>query len=583
VLGDQSPLATDLLRLAAFFAPDDIPRPALVRGQSSLPSGLGEAAGDADQLADLVARPRAFSLVSTSGDGFSMHRLVQAVLRDGLERSEVERWAGTAVLLLDQVLPKQVSDVRLWSRTGRLVGHALTAAGHGVEQLVEPAATIRLLDRGATYLSATGGAPEDVAAMRLDALRLGEALPDGPPAWLLNNHGTWLVEQGALDEAQGMLERAVRATRRAEGGNSAELGTHWVNLGGLAQRRGELERARTYLQRGLAILDTLPEWADAQRATGHSLLGQVLFQEGDWDAAASHFAEAVRGYDAALGPTSQDSLLARTFLAQALGEDPRRVVTSGIMTASSIAAEEGRLLTAEPAWLDEAERLLRDAWESGEPGAAVELASLLRSQPGREAEGAAILAEAAERGDSEALYWHARDLAGEIGAGAESEIRRSIKAGNVFSWYDLGLVLASDENRRPEAEAAFRAALDGKFEIARNDLGILLLSWPGRESEGEAMLEEAGRRGHPRSWFNLGQYRWKTPGREHEAEGPLRRAAHAGYLRAYGSLAYLLEELNRLDESLAAFTEGLEAGEDALGPHLAEFLDRHPELEADSN
>lgn len=560
VLAKETPLAADLLHLAAFLAPDDIPRPALVRGAHYLPAGLGATAADLVGLADLVARPRAFSLVSTSGDGFSVHRLVQAVIRDGLDKKERESWAGAAVLLLDHVLPRQVTDLRLWDRAGRLVGHALSAADHGVNESVEPVATMRLLDRGATFLTETNGEAKDIAARRRAALQLGETLSDGPPGWLLNNHGLWLLQQDALDEAESLLERALQATRRSEGGNAPALGTNWLNLGSLAKRHGQLDRARVCLVRGLTILDRLPSWAEVQRASGHSLLGQVLFEQGERDAAAAHFAAAVRGYDAALGAGSHDAILARSFLAQARGEDPR-VMTKQVITPASIEADEGRLLAAEPAWRDEAERLLRRAFEAGELGAAVELASLLRSQPGREAEGDAILAEAAEKGDREALYWHARELAGQVGLASEAVVRRSIDAGNVLSWYDLGLVLAPHEVRWLEAEAAFRAALTGGFGEARNDLGILLCGWLGREPEGEEQLEEAGRRGQARSWFNLAQYLWNIADRKHEAVGPLRLAVNAGYLQAHGTLAYRLEELGRLDEALAAFRAGVGAGD----------------------
>lgn len=578
VLAKETPLATQLLRLAAFLAPDDIPRPALTRGAHSLPWTLGPTAADSDALADLVARPRSLSLVTTSGDGFSMHRLVQAIIRDGLENTEKKSWAGTAVLLLDHVLPRQVTDFRLWNLAGRLVGHALTAADHGVDESVEPTATIRLLDRGATFLAETGGNAQDIAARRGAALRLGQGLADGPPGWLLNNHALWLVEQGATDEAEPLLEQALQATRRVEGGGAPAVGTMWVNLGSLAKRGGRLDRARTCLERGLAILDRLPAWAESQRATAHSLMGQVLFEQGDRDAAAAHFTAAVRGYDEAFGPGSLDSVLARTFLAQARGEDPSRVITVQQISRSSIQAEEGRLLSAEPAWVDEAERLLRGAYESGEPGAAVELASLLRSLPGKEAEGDAILTNAAANGDREALYWHARDLGGQTGIAAEPVIRHSIEAGNVFSWYDLGLVLTAQEARWPEAEAAFRAALSAGFEEARNDLGLLLLGWPGRQGEGEAQLAEAGRRAQGRSWFNLGQYLWDQPDRKEEAVEPLLLAANAGYLQAHGTLAYRLEDLGRLNEALAAFKAGVEAGDVNLSSHMVNFLKRHPEL-----
>lgn len=578
IIAAESAPGSDLLRLSAYLAPDDIPRPALARGARRLPPVLGSIAADPDRLADLVARPRAFSLVTTSGDGFSMHRLVQATLRDSLQPAEQKQWAGTAILWLDYVLPKQVADFRLWSRTGRLIGHALAAAGHGVAITVESQAVLKLLDRGATYLMNAGGQPAEIAAAREAAIRFGETLPEGPPAWLLNNHAEWLMRNHGEDQAQPLLERAVEVTRRQEGGNSAGLGVYWTNLGTLLQRRNDLDRARTCLVRAVAILDRLPRWADEKRATAHSILGQVLFSQGDRDAAAGHFAEAVRCYDSSLGPGSLDSITARTFLAQARGEDPRVIVAYHV-TPASIHTEEGKLLARERAWQDDAEQLLRDAVRAGQPGAALELAFALTDQPGREDEADTILAEAAQTGDKEALYWHARESAEKIGVAAESEIRSSIAAGNVFSNYDLGLVLASDPARRGEAEDAFHIAIGAGYDTARNDLGLLLCEWVGREAEGEEMLADAGRRGQPRCFANLATH-LISKGRREDAVAALRAAAEDGYLRAYGRLAYLLEDLGRYADALAAFQQGIDAGESPLETHLTDFRTRHPELTA---
>lgn len=580
VIGNDVPLALDLLHLAAYFAPNDIPRPMLTRGAGRLPSGLGDVAADADALSDLVARPRSYSLVASSGDGFSIHLLVQAVIRDSLDQEQRNRWAGAAALLTDYVLPRQVTDFRLGQQVERIINHAMAAAQYAADLKVEIPATVRLLDRGATFLAETGGPAAEVEQRRQDAMNLAGILPEGAPSWLLNNQAQWLATQGKIEEAEALYETAITSARRTEGGNSPSLGVTFVNLGAVLYQKDQLDKARVSLERGLAILDRLPRWAAAKRATGHSLLGQVLFGQGDKATAAVHFQIAVRDYDDSLGPGSLDAITARTFLAQARGENPNQVVTAYTITPSTLEAEEGRLLKAENAWKGDAEELLRRATDAGEPGAAVELAEFLKSQPSRQQEGDAILKNAAEAGDRQALYWYAEGLAERKDPDAETAIRRSIDAGNVYSWYDLGLLLTDDQGRAAEAETAFHKALDGGFEEARNDLGLLLLDQPGREPEGEKLLQDAGQRGQVRSWFNLAQHLRKIPGRAPEAVNTLRRAANSGYLRAFGTVAYLLEELGRLDEALAAFDAGVSAGDRDLAPHRAQFLARHPELGA---
>ncbi|HEY3475167.1 MAG TPA: tetratricopeptide repeat protein, partial [Anaerolineales bacterium] len=578
VLRRLAPQASDLLSLAAFLAPDDLPRPVLERGAHLLPTSLREVALSTDDLADLVARPQAFSLVSTKGDGFSMHRLVQSVMRQDLDREQQVQWAATAVHLMKYNLPTRVADYRLWNRVGRLIQHVLTAADHAVDLSIEPAASIWLIDRGITFFSETGGNPDEITSRRNKALQIAESLPGGSPHWLLNNHALWLMENNDHENAIKLFERAVETVRKQEGANSPSLGSAWANLGAILKEEGQLEKARNCLERALTILDRMPSFVEPARATAHSHLGQILFREGDRERAAVHFNEAVRGYEYALGPGAQDTILARTFLAQAQGNDPSKIVVTYTTTAESIAAEEGRLLAGEAAWRDEAEQLLRKVTEAGEPGAAMELVSFLRGIPGREEEGDTILAEAAAKGDPDALYWYAREKSEKIGLDAVPYLQRSIAAGNLYSWYDLGLVLYDQKEHWPEAEDAFLKAIEAGYEEARNDLGLMLCEWPGREKEGEAQLMEAGQRGQARSWHNLGHYLSQFPDRMDDAINAFRFALNAGYLRSFFFLAYTLERAGRLEEAFDTF-EQAEASEITDAPrHLQQFVGRHPEF-----
>lgn len=580
VLREQSPVAIEIVNLSSFVSPTDIPRPLLKRGAAYLSASLNKVVNDEDELVDLIAKPRAFSLFSTSGDGYSMNRLVQAMIRENMESTEQKYWSGMAVLMLEAVLPKQVTDFRLWSRVGRLVLHALDAAENGIAYSSELLGSIKLLDRGVTYLADTGAADDaEITEKRNLTIEQAEILPDGPPNWLLNNQAVWLIKLGKMQEAETLLERAIEITRRKEGGASPSLGNYLINLGGLLKQEEKYEKAYECLLRGLAILDKLPDWAEHHRAIGHGHLGEVILQMGgDPKAAAIHLKESADGYARALGPGSMEEVINRSMLASLQGEDPRTAIIAYTITPESIKTEEGKLLGRETLWQEDAEKLLREAWQKKAPGSSVELSNFLRQRKGSEKEGFEILVEGAEYGDPEALYWFSREMAERKGLTAEGVIKASIEAGNAFSYYDLGLVLSQDKSRFPEAESAFRKALDAGHETARNDLGILLLEWPGREKEGEALLDEAGRYGQIRSWHNLAQYLRDLPGREQDAIDYFHRAARAGYLKDFGYLAYYLIEKNRLVEAVKIFKEGIEAGLLDLEAHLQLLIKDHPEL-----
>ena len=78
-LGQDAPVAVELLSLAAFLVPDDLPASLLLDHADLLPGELGVAAQQVDSLGEAVAALRRFGLVKRSGDGLFVHRLLQAI------------------------------------------------------------------------------------------------------------------------------------------------------------------------------------------------------------------------------------------------------------------------------------------------------------------------------------------------------------------------------------------------------------------------------------------------------------------------------------------------------------------------
>ncbi len=68
---------------------------------------------------------RAYSLVQRDGGNqtFTIHRLVQAVQRDGMNDREAQRWVTRAIRGIEAAPP--VVDHQNWSQWNRLLPHAL--------------------------------------------------------------------------------------------------------------------------------------------------------------------------------------------------------------------------------------------------------------------------------------------------------------------------------------------------------------------------------------------------------------------------------------------------------------------------
>ena len=140
-----SPASAGLLRLCAFLAPDDIPKDLLGQGSEHLPKALRGVVSDPEAFDEAIAARRRYSLVEAAGDSLSVHRLVQAVVRERLGKGSRKTWAGAGVRLVNTAFPFYSDDVVTWPACARLLPHAEALK-------VEPEAAGRVLNQVGLYL-----------------------------------------------------------------------------------------------------------------------------------------------------------------------------------------------------------------------------------------------------------------------------------------------------------------------------------------------------------------------------------------------------------------------------------------------
>ncbi|MEA3301793.1 MAG: FxSxx-COOH system tetratricopeptide repeat protein, partial [Pseudomonadota bacterium] len=200
----ESPVAADLLNLCAFLAPDDIPLELLCGGTEHLPEPLAATATDKLAMNRAIKALRQYSLIDTSAEFLSVHRLVQVVVRDRLSEDDRKGWTETVVRLLSSAFPPDSDDVRTWYQCSRLLPHALAVAAHAELREVAPKVTQRILNQTGMYLR---GRVEFAEAKVLfeRALSLAEEAygPDHPEvATIVNNLGSVLQALGDLQGAK---------------------------------------------------------------------------------------------------------------------------------------------------------------------------------------------------------------------------------------------------------------------------------------------------------------------------------------------------------------------------------------------
>ena len=105
-----NPLARALLRFAAWFGPDAIPRGIFSADPTILSEGLGESIEDLElAIEEALGELARFSLIRLTPEVVSVHRLLQAVEQDALTKDECARWLERAVRLFNAFAPFTMS------------------------------------------------------------------------------------------------------------------------------------------------------------------------------------------------------------------------------------------------------------------------------------------------------------------------------------------------------------------------------------------------------------------------------------------------------------------------------------------
>ncbi|MGH2480151.1 MAG: tetratricopeptide repeat protein, partial [Ktedonobacteraceae bacterium] len=206
----ESPAAADLLRLLAFLHPEAIPEEILGAGAAELGPTLSQVASDALELNAAIGLLLRYSLLRRNPEvrTLQMHRLVQAVLKDSMERSQQCVWAERALRASNQAFP----DVELhtWAQCQRMLRHAqigvLSLEEYG---LAFPEAA-RLLNHAANYLSAHARYAEAEPLLLKARAILEQVFAATHPATAtpLNDLGALYLTQGKYQQAAPLLQQA---------------------------------------------------------------------------------------------------------------------------------------------------------------------------------------------------------------------------------------------------------------------------------------------------------------------------------------------------------------------------------------
>lgn len=250
-----NPEALQLLWICALLAPEEIPRWFFTNGADELPEPLRSVVRDDLIFRDCLAKLRSLALIETTNAGFSLHRLLQAVLRDGLVGEVYSKLLGHIVQFLAARFPFDEEDPQTWARGAELLPHVLAVRVH-METVSDKFGEARPLFTVAGMLLQTQGHYAEARSLLEQALDIGEQLyASDDPALAVSYANLALVERdlGHLDEARRLLQQALAIDEQSCTSDHTTLAVSYSNLATVERVLGHLEEARRLLQKTTAI------------------------------------------------------------------------------------------------------------------------------------------------------------------------------------------------------------------------------------------------------------------------------------------------------------------------------------------
>jgi tetratricopeptide (TPR) repeat protein len=324
-IGESNPAAVELLCLCAFFDADAIPEGLLIRGACEPGLVLRNVVSDPLKLNSILEVLRSYSLIRRSpetGD-LSIHRLVQAVLRESLSPVTQQQWAERALRALDRAFPEV--DTTTWAQCQRLLPQVQTCAQFfGEYHLLLPEA--RLLFTRAGYYAYTRALYAQAEPLFQRALTMTERLlgPDHPETSdVLHYLAVLYSSQRRYEEAERIYQRVLAIRERIFGEEHVETASTLTNLAQLYRSQGRYSEAEILLQRSLRVEEKILGPDHAHTAITLHNLAVVYRRQHHYEKAEIFFQRALALKEAAHGVEHLSTAKTMTNLANLYREQER--------------------------------------------------------------------------------------------------------------------------------------------------------------------------------------------------------------------------------------------------------------------
>jgi tetratricopeptide (TPR) repeat protein/DNA-binding CsgD family transcriptional regulator len=300
-----NPAAADLLRLCAFLDPDVIPEAFITEGASHLSATLAAVVNHPFRFNEAIQALRSFSLMKRDPEAktLNVHRLVQAVLRDGMSVETKRLWAERAVRVVNTAFP-EVTFAN-WPRCQQCLPHTQCCVDLIEQHHFTFPEAARLLNQAGWYLHERGlyGLAEPLLDRSLairEQTRNPEHLLD--TATTLFNLSSLYRSQSKYKQAEPLLQRALTIREQILGPEHPGTVDILNDIGALYLQLGKYEQGELHLTRALTIFEQASEPEQLCFADTLNNLAVLYQHRGQYVQAEPLLKRALTIYEQVLGP-----------------------------------------------------------------------------------------------------------------------------------------------------------------------------------------------------------------------------------------------------------------------------------------
>jgi len=308
--------AIDLLYVSAFLNPYSIPLELIAQGANELGPVLCESLADVESnplaLDEVLDPLKKYSLINRDpvSPTYSIHRMVQAVLKDRMDNDTQRKWAERTVKAVDKAFPEV--KFKTWNICEAMIPHAKTCLELIEKSNFEFQEAARLLNKAGNYLKARAlyGEAELFLEQALGVRKkvLEEDNPD--IAETFNDFAGLYRDQGKYKEAEKYYDNAL-AIRKKLSGNHPDLAETFNDFAGLYQNQGKYKEAEEFYNNALDIRKKVLREDHPDLATTLNSFGSLYQAQGKYEKAEEFYDTALNINKKVLGEDHPD--LAATF------------------------------------------------------------------------------------------------------------------------------------------------------------------------------------------------------------------------------------------------------------------------------